>query len=132
MAIPDSNGLIHAVYQTSPLSCGTALSIVDPATVSAVTGQTEISLVSALNLQLLTQTDTITDVTTYDMDIPSGTAVVGSGIQVAGFGNAWMSASGPHPTDDTKWRFHGSVKQQSGGDGYSMNVTYWMIVANAS
>ncbi|HEY1705577.1 MAG TPA: hypothetical protein VGG75_38315 [Trebonia sp.] len=132
MAIPDANGLLHAVYQTSALSCGTALNIVDPDTVSVVDGQAEVSWIGALGLQLLTYDDTVTSNTTYDMAIPAGTTVLGSGIQVSGFGNAWLSADGPHPTDNTKWRFQGSVKLQSGGDGYSMDVTYWMVVANTS
>lgn len=132
MAIPDANGLVHAVYQDSPLSCGTSLGIVDPSTAAPVTGQVQVALLSSLGVQLLTQADTITSTTTYDMNIPTGTVVVGSGIQVAGFGNAWLSADGPHPTDASKWRFQASVKQQSGGNGYSMDVTYWLIVVNAS
>jgi hypothetical protein len=132
MAIPDANGLIHAVYQASPLSCGTALNIVDPDTESAVDGQVEVSWVGVLGLQTITQTASVTSTTTVDLDIPAGTAVLGSGIQVDGFGNAYMSADGPHPTDDTKWRFQASVEQQSGGTGYSMSITCWMIVANAS
>jgi hypothetical protein len=83
-----------------------------------------------LGIQTVTQTATITSTSIIDLDIPSGTAVISSGIQVAGFGNALMTADGPHPTDDTKWRFQASVAEQSGGNGYSVSVTCWMIVAN--
>jgi len=43
MSIPDASGLIHAVYQDSPLSCGSALSIVDPDTAGLVDGQAQVS-----------------------------------------------------------------------------------------
>lgn len=69
---------------------------------------------------------------TVDLAIPSGKIVIASGIRVDSFGNAYMSADGPHPTDSTKWRFQMSINQQSGGSGYSMTCHCWMIVANAA
>lgn len=69
---------------------------------------------------------------TVDLDVPAGKAVISSGISADGFSNAYMSANGPHPTDDNKWRFMASNTLQNGGTGYSMTVHFWMIVVNAA
>jgi hypothetical protein len=69
---------------------------------------------------------------TVDVSIPDGKVVISSGISTDGFGNAYMSADGPHPTDSTKWRFMASTAMQSGGGGYSMEIHCWMIVVNAA
>lgn len=88
-----------------------------------------------LGVETITQDqglDFVTHAATVDLDIPSGKTVLSSGIVTDGFGNAFMSASGPHPTDSTKWRFQMSINQQSGGFGNSMTCHCWMIVANAA
>lgn len=76
--------------------------------------------------------DSTTHSATVDLDVPAGKVVISSGISTDGFGNAFMSASGPHPTDDTKWRFQMSINQQSGGFGFSMTCHCWMVVLNAA
>lgn len=86
-----------------------------------------------IGLETLTHSETVTSSTTVDMDIPTGKVVLASGIQCpSGFGNAFMSANGPHPSDNTKWRFQASVAQQNGGNGYSTGIECWLIVANAA
>ena len=88
-----------------------------------------------IELQTITQTVEVTSSSIIDLDIPEGTAVLSSGIQVNATitgGTCYMSADGPHPTDSTKWRFQPSVESQTGGTGYPINVTCWMIVATAA
>jgi hypothetical protein len=85
--------------------------------------------------QLITQTqylDGNTPGITVDLDIPAGKVVVGAGIGTDGFGNAFMSANGPDPADNTKWRFMAPVGLQNGGSGYPMTLHLWMAVVNAS
>lgn len=85
-----------------------------------------------LGYELITQSQEVSGTTEVDLDIPSGKIVISSGINVTGFGNAYMSADGPNPDDDTKWQFWVSNLQQSGGEGYSMAAVCWMIVVNAA
>lgn len=85
-----------------------------------------------LGYELITQTASVGSTSTIDISIPTGKVVISSGIQVNGFGNALMTADGPHPTDNTLWRFQISVDMQSGGTGYGVDVTCWMIVLNAA
>lgn len=86
-----------------------------------------VSLDSANPIQLVTQDGTASGApTVVDLDIPTGTAVLGSGVQGPQSDGGLFCTSGPHPTDATLWRFNVS------SPSYSTPYTCWMIVANAT
>lgn len=85
------------------------------------------SLKSTNPVQMVTQDGTATTSapSVVDLDIPEGTAVLGSGVQATLSDGGVYATCGPHPTDAAKWRFNISAI------AFSTPFTCWMIVADA-
>ena len=86
-----------------------------------------------LGYQIVTQDQVVDTNVIVDMDVPAGKIVISSGINVdsvGGYGTAFKTANGPHPTDGTKWQFHVSTGLENGSTGYPVSCHFWLIVVN--
>lgn len=161
-AIPDSSGVIHGCYKPTSDGHNAPLGVIDtalsngscpagdttvtwnqvgpqgPAGATGTAGATGATgpagPAGISNYQLIQQSEPSgCSGGTFYLSIPSGTQVIGAGVDNPGGPDGYLTAlNGPDPSDSTKWEFNVNNGIPFQGCGPSVTMNLWMTVATVS